>query len=163
MEAITILKDLWDYSLQVRAKAGQIRKRASEFCIYSFTRYLALPGNADPEALPPFFAAEALSPFFTAEALPRFTRYLVLPGNADPEALPPFFAAEAEPLDIGSQAEPGNQLNSVDFSVPLENAALTQLPTKPDRFQQQRQSAAGQTSTLSAQQEPTAHQQQSQI
>lgn len=31
------------------------------------------------------------------------------PGNVDPEALPPL-SAEAEPLDMGSQAEPGNQL-----------------------------------------------------
>jgi hypothetical protein len=44
----------------------------------------------------------------------RSTRSQALPGNADPEALPPIFllatASEAEPLDIGSQAEPGNQL-----------------------------------------------------
>jgi len=34
-----------------------------------------------------------------------------LPGNADPEAQPPIFPSlfEAEPLDIGSQAEHGNQ------------------------------------------------------
>ena len=37
-----------------------------------------------------------------------------MPGDADPEALPPVFssASEAEPLDIVSQAEPGNQLKS---------------------------------------------------
>ncbi|WP_193970785.1 hypothetical protein [Microcoleus sp. LEGE 07076] len=42
----------------------------------------------------------------------NFTRSQALPGNADPEALPPIFllASEAEPLDIGSQAEPVNQL-----------------------------------------------------
>jgi hypothetical protein len=44
------------------------------------------------------------------------TRYQALPGKADPEALPPIFMktirdkSEAEPLDIGSQALPGNQL-----------------------------------------------------
>ena len=43
----------------------------------------------------------------------RSTRYQALPGNAYPEALPLFFIKEneAEPLDIGSQAEPRNQLN----------------------------------------------------
>ncbi|TAD97642.1 MAG: hypothetical protein EAZ78_03015 [Oscillatoriales cyanobacterium] len=50
------------------------------------------------------------------------TRYQALPGNADLEALPPMFLSfvplfllfdEAEPLDIGSQAEPGNQLNQL--------------------------------------------------
>ena len=42
------------------------------------------------------------------------TRYQAEPGNADPEALPPISikACEAEPLDIGSQALPGNQLIS---------------------------------------------------
>jgi len=39
-----------------------------------------------------------------------FTRYQAEPGNADAEALPPIFPNEAEPLDIGSQAEPRNQL-----------------------------------------------------
>ena len=42
------------------------------------------------------------------------TRSPALPGNADPEALPPpnslLAGDEAEPLDMGSQAEPGNQL-----------------------------------------------------
>ena len=33
------------------------------------------------------------------------------PGNVDPEALPPL-SAEAEPLDMGSQAQPGNQLKA---------------------------------------------------
>ncbi len=45
----------------------------------------------------------------------KSTRSQALPGNADPEALPPILllgtASEAEPLDIGSQAEPGNQLH----------------------------------------------------
>ncbi len=92
------------------------------------TRSQALPGNADPEALPP---------------ITRITRSQALPGNADPEALPPitrllvprlclvtqirrlclqFYQrnkalfpskpSEAEPLEIDSQAEPGNQFKS---------------------------------------------------
>jgi hypothetical protein len=42
------------------------------------------------------------------------TRYQALPGNADPEALPLIFfpKSEAEPLNIGSQAESGNQLTA---------------------------------------------------
>jgi hypothetical protein len=45
------------------------------------------------------------------------TRYQALPGNADQEALPRIFmeANEAEPLDIGTQAEPGNQLIKLSF------------------------------------------------
>ena len=41
-------------------------------------------------------------------------RYQALPGNAYPEALPPIFMetlrgrSEAEPLDTGSQAQPGS-------------------------------------------------------
>ena len=44
------------------------------------------------------------------------TRYSLpaVPGNADPEALPPFFPGEAEPLDISSQAQPGNQLTKME-------------------------------------------------
>ncbi len=63
--------------------------------IIAITRYQALPGSADPEALPPsIFPAETLpSSIFPAEALPSS-----------------IFPAEAEPLDIGSQAEPRNQL-----------------------------------------------------
>jgi hypothetical protein len=53
--------------------------------IIAITRYQALPGSADPEALPPSI--------FPAEALPSS-----------------IFPAEAEPLNIGSQAEPRNQL-----------------------------------------------------
>jgi hypothetical protein len=53
--------------------------------IIAITRYQALPGSADPEALPPSI--------FPAEAVPSS-----------------IFPAEAEPLDIGSQAEPRNQL-----------------------------------------------------
>ncbi|NJK66265.1 MAG: hypothetical protein HC789_07120 [Microcoleus sp. CSU_2_2] len=41
------------------------------------------------------------------------TRYQALPGNADPEALPPILSSEAEPLDIGSQTLPRNQLRCV--------------------------------------------------
>ena len=50
------------------------------------------PGNADPEALPPFLLVLLV------------TR--LQPGNADPEALPPFPLSlfEAEPLNMGSQA-----------------------------------------------------------
>ena len=50
------------------------------------------------------------SPTLISEHLNCFTRYQALPGNADPEALPPISikACEAEPLDIGSQAEPGS-------------------------------------------------------
>ena len=42
----------------------------------------------------------------------KISRYQDLPGNADPEALPRIFMEprEAEPLAIGSQAEPRNQL-----------------------------------------------------
>ncbi len=41
----------------------------------------------------------------------KATRYQALPDNADRSALPPIVpASEAEPLDIGSQAEPRNQL-----------------------------------------------------
>lgn len=52
------------------------------------------------------------SPKPISEHLNWSTRYQALPGYADPEALPPISikACEAEPLDIGFQAEPGNQL-----------------------------------------------------
>jgi hypothetical protein len=47
----------------------------------------------------------------TPKIIIAITRYQALPGSADPEALPPsIFPAEAEPLNIGSQAEPRNQL-----------------------------------------------------
>jgi hypothetical protein len=61
--------------------------------IIAISRYQEEPGNADPEEEPPSF--------FPAEALPSS-----------------FFPAEAEPLDIGSQAEPRNQLN---YLLPLPN------------------------------------------
>jgi len=50
------------------------------------------------------------SPKSISEHLNSSTRYQAEPGNADPEALPPIFikACDAEPLDIGSQAEPGS-------------------------------------------------------
>ncbi len=38
-----------------------------------------------------------------------------MPGNANPEALPPESCVEAEPLDMGSQAEPWNQLKTRVF------------------------------------------------
>jgi hypothetical protein len=86
------------------------------YTMYS-TCYQAEPGNTDPEALPR-----------------NYTCSQALPGNADPEALPhnllPFATRarasrygfpgragnqlysprEAEPLDMGSQAEQGNQV-----------------------------------------------------
>ena len=46
--------------------------------------------------------------FDRLEAKTQLPRSQALPGDAYPEALPLFF--EAEPLDIGSQALPGNQL-----------------------------------------------------
>ena len=59
------------------------------------TRYQALPGNADPEALPPIVPASEAEPLDTcSQAEPRNQ----------------LFANEAEPLDIGSQAEPRNQV-----------------------------------------------------
>jgi hypothetical protein len=44
-----------------------------------------------------------------------FTRYQAEPGNANGSALPPLFllSCEPQPLDIGSQAEPRNQLNQL--------------------------------------------------
>jgi hypothetical protein len=57
-----------------------------------------------------------LKPRLVKRSLPpqtnRSTCYQAGPGNADPEALPSNgfnSAIEAQPLDIGSQAEPGNQ------------------------------------------------------
>ncbi|MCC3412199.1 MAG: hypothetical protein JGK24_17810 [Microcoleus sp. PH2017_29_MFU_D_A] len=61
----------------------------------SSTRSQALPGNADPEALPPIFILEKRDNLPTRKAR-QFSWY----------------KSEAEPLDIGSQAEPGNQLTS---------------------------------------------------
>ncbi len=59
------------------------------------TRYQALPGNADREALPPILfntcEAEPLDMGSQAEPGNQFTRYQALPGNTDPEALPPIF------------------------------------------------------------------------
>ena len=48
-----------------------------------------------------------------------FTGYQALPGNTGPEALPLIFmaACEAEPLNIGSQAEPRNQFKNFDIFV----------------------------------------------
>jgi len=50
------------------------------------------------------------SPKSISEHLNSSTRYQALPGKAYPEALPPISikASKAEPLDIGSQAEPGS-------------------------------------------------------
>jgi hypothetical protein len=57
----------------------------------------------------------------TPKIIIAITRYQALPGSADPEALPPsIFPAEAEPLDIGSQAEPRNQLITY-YLLPLPN------------------------------------------
>jgi hypothetical protein len=52
------------------------------------------------------------------------TRYQALPGNVDPEALPPNFikACEAEPLDIRSQALPGNESSLPHARCPMPNA-----------------------------------------
>jgi hypothetical protein len=49
------------------------------------------------------------------------TCYQALPGNTGPEALPPIFPSprEAEPLDIGYQAEPGNQLPITHHPLPI--------------------------------------------
>jgi hypothetical protein len=49
---------------------------------------------------------------YQAEPGNQSTRYQALPGNADPEALPPILR-EAEPPDMDSQAEPGNQFKPV--------------------------------------------------
>ena len=61
-----------------------------------------------------------------------FTRTQALPGDADQEALPPILlvtsAIEARTLDIGSQTEPGSQLDlssKVRRSAPYK--ALTAL------------------------------------
>src|ERR671933_1429836 len=111
--------------------------------IIAITRYQALPGSADPEALPPSIFPRSggsasihfpqirrlcLHPFSPdPEALPpsifprsggsasihfpQIRRLCLHPFSPDPEALPSsIFPAEAEPLDIGSQAEPRNQL-----------------------------------------------------
>ncbi|MEG4841473.1 hypothetical protein, partial [Microcoleus sp. B9-D4] len=55
----------------------------------------------------------------TVSAIQRFTRYQALPGNTYHEALPRIWmkACEALPLDMGSQAEPRNQLNKHRNSV----------------------------------------------
>jgi hypothetical protein len=72
--------------------------------IIAITRYQALPGSADPEALPPS----------------------IFPAEAEP--LPPsIFPAEAEPLDIGSQAEPRNQLISY-YLLPITNEITDSPP-----------------------------------
>ncbi len=69
------------------------------------------------------------------------TRSQALPGNADPEALPRLqwraAKCEAEPLDIGSQAEPGNQLTAVSpnrhcrvlYFVGFNNPEVLLLPS----------------------------------
>ena len=53
--------------------------------------------------------------------IPTITRSQALLGNADPEALPPILplatASEAEPLDIGSQALPGNQFTLCGIGI----------------------------------------------
>ena len=64
----------------------------------------------------------------TPKIIIAITRYQALPGSADPEALPPsIFPAEAEPLDIGSQAEPRNQLISY-YLLPITNEITDSPP-----------------------------------
>ena len=69
------------------------------------TRYQALPGNADPEALPPIFMEAYEVIFMEAYEVIFMEAYEVI-----------FMEAyEAEPLDIGFQAEPGNQLHQLHW------------------------------------------------
>jgi hypothetical protein len=77
--------------------------------IIAITRYQAMPGSAAPEALPPsIFPSSGGS---ASIHFPKLRRLCLHPFSQAPEALPPsIFPAEAEPLDIGSQAEPRNQL-----------------------------------------------------
>ncbi len=69
----------------------------------NISRSQALPGNEYQEALPPL-------------SVPIPPRSQAVPGNEDPEALPPLSVPilsqlnrEAEPLEMRSQAEPGNK------------------------------------------------------
>ena len=75
------------------------------------------------------------------EAEPPNLRYQALPGNGDPEALPRLSCGgEAEPLDMGSQAEP-NQLECrgrCPRARPLAIDSIMQKHLTPHLFDRQK-------------------------